>query len=207
MNFRRHLPLAMVAALAVIVAGLWAGATVLMPQSATHSTGTALIGGPFTLVDDTGARVTQASLAGEPSVMYFGYTYCPEVCPTTLADLTRWIGKLGPDADRLNYVFVTVDPQRDTPKVMREYLTSFDHRIRGYTGTPAQIAAIAKAYRVYYKRIPQQDGSYLMDHTAMIYLMGPDNTFVGTIAYQETDASAIAKLKRLAGMVGVGSRG
>ena len=157
------------------------------------------IGGPFTLVDDTGAPVTEATLAGKPSVMYFGYTFCPEVCPTTLTDLSRWIKELGPNADKLNYVFVTVDPQRDTPKVMHAYVSSFDKHIRGFTGTPEQIAKIANEYRVYYKRIPTKDGDYVMDHSAMIYLMDVKGNFVGTIAYQESDASALAKLKRLVG--------
>lgn len=160
--------------------------------------GIASIGGPFTLTDDAGATVTEKTLAGKPYAMYFGYTFCPDVCPTTLFDLSRWIQKLGPNADKLNYVFVTVDPERDTVKSMHAYLSSFDKHIRGYTGTPAQIEQIAKAYRVYYKKVPTDDGSYTMDHSAIIYLMGPDNRFVTVIPYQEDDASALAKLKNLA---------
>jgi protein SCO1 len=163
-----------------------------------HGVGVASIGGPFALVDDTGAPVTEKTLAGKPYAMYFGYTYCPEVCPTTLLDLSRWIKKLGPDADKLNYVFVTVDPERDTVKLMHSYLSSFDKHIRGFTGTPAQIAQIAKEYRVYYKKIPTDDGGYTMDHSANIYLMGADDEFVTVIPYQEADASAVAKLKNLA---------
>jgi protein SCO1 len=158
------------------------------------------IGGPFTLTDDTGATVTEKTLAGKPYAMYFGYTFCPDVCPTTLFDLSRWIKKLGPDADKLNYVFVTVDPARDTVQSMHAYLSSFDKHIRGYTGTPAEIAQIAKEYRVYYKKVPTDDGGYTMDHSAIIYLMGPDNKFVTIIAYQEADVSAIAKLKNLAAL-------
>ena len=160
----------------------------------------ASIGGPFTLTDDTGATVTEKTLAGKPYAMYFGYTYCPDVCPTTLFDLSRWIQKLGPDADKLNYVFVTVDPERDTPKLMHDYLSSFDKHIRGFTGTPQQIATIAKEYRVYYKKVPTDDGSYTMDHSAIIYLMGADDQFVTVIPYQEDDAAALAKLKSLAGL-------
>jgi protein SCO1/2 len=130
--------------------------------------------------------------------MYFGYTFCPEVCPTTLTDLTQWIQALGPDADRLNYVFVTVDPERDMPKVMHDYVSAFDRRIRGFTGTSDQIAKVASEYRVYYKRIPTSDGGYAMDHTAVLYLMGSDGKFVGLISYQENAASAVAKLKKLA---------
>jgi protein SCO1/2 len=159
---------------------------------------TTQIGGPFTLVDDTGAPVTEKTVAGKPYVMYFGYTFCPDVCPTTLLDLTLWIKKL--DADRLNYVFVTVDPERDTVQSMHAYLSSFDQRIRGYTGTPAEIAQIAKEYRVYYQKVPTGDGGYTMDHTAVLYLMGPDGKLVTVIPYQEDDASAIAKLKNLAAL-------
>jgi len=157
----------------------------------------AAIGGPFTLVDDNGAPVTESTLGGKPSAMYFGYTFCPEVCPTTLLDLSRWIQKLGPDADKLNYVFVSIDPQRDTPKLMHAYLSSFDKHIRGFTGTPEQIAKIAQEYRVYYKRVPTDDGGYVMDHSAIIYLMGADGKLVSVIAYQEDDASALAKLNKL----------
>lgn len=165
-----------------------------------QASGVASIGGPFTLVDDTGATVTDKTLAGKPYAIYFGYRYCPDICPTTLFDLTRWIKALGPDADKLNYVFVTVDPERDTPKLMHEYLASFDRRIRGFTGTPAEIAQIAKEYRVYYKKVPTADGSYTMDHSATIYLMGPEGKFVTVIPYQEAETSAIGKLKNLAAL-------
>ncbi len=162
-----------------------------------QSAGVVPIGGPFTLVDDAGATVTEKSLAGKSSALYFGYTFCPDVCPTTLTDLSHWIQMLGPDADKLNYVFITVDPQRDTAKVMHEYVSSFDKHIRGFTGTPDEIAKIAKEYRVYYKKIPTSDGGYVMDHSSLIYLMGPDGKFVNVIAYQETDPSALAKLRNL----------
>ena len=105
--------------------------------------------------------------------------------------------KLGPDADKLNYVFVTIDPERDTVKLIHAYLSSFDKHIRGYTGTPAEIARIAKEYRVYYKKIPTEDGGYTMDHSAIMYLMGSDNKFITMIAYQENDASALAKLRNV----------
>lgn len=157
----------------------------------------AAIGGPFTLVDDLGSTVTEASLLGKPSVIYFGYTFCPEICPTTLTDLTHWMRDLGPDADRLNYVFITIDPQRDNVKLMHDYVSSFDPRLRGFTGTPEQVAAAAKAFRVYYRRIPTSDGGYEMDHSTFIYLMGPDGKFVTLVNYGEKDAFALKKLKLL----------
>jgi protein SCO1 len=155
------------------------------------------VGGPFTLVDDTGAPVTERTLLGKPLAMYFGYTFCPDVCPTALLDLSHWIQELGPDADKINYVFVTIDPRRDTPALMHNYLSSFDKHIRGFTGTSDEIAAIAREYHVYYKRIPTDNGGYVMDHSTIIYLMGPDGRFVNVIAYQENDASALTKLKNL----------
>ncbi len=169
----------------------------IVPRQIGQAAGVASIGGPFTLVDDTGATVTDKTLAGKPYAIYFGYRYCPDICPTTLSDLTRWIKALGPDADKLNYVFVTIDPERDTPKLMHEYLASFDRRIRGFTGTPAQIAKIAEEYRVYYKKISTSDGSYLMDHSAMIYLMTADEKFDTEIPYQEKNTTALAKLRGL----------
>jgi protein SCO1 len=158
------------------------------------------IGGPFTLVDDKDAPVTESTLAGKPSAIYFGYTFCPDVCPTTLLDLSHWIKELGPDADKINYVFVTIDPQRDTPALLHDYLSSFDKHIRGFTGTSDEIAAIAREYHVYYKRIPTDDGGYVMDHSTPIYLIGPNGQFEGVIAYQEDDASVLAKLRKLVAM-------
>jgi protein SCO1/2 len=199
MRARQWIWVALAGLLAFSTAAL--GVYVMSFRGGVHGvTATTRIGGPFTLVDDTGATVTEKTLAGKAYTMYFGYTFCPDVCPTTLLDLSRWINKLGPDADRLDYVFVTVDPERDTVQSLHTYLSSFDKRIRGYTGTPAEIAQIAREYRVYYKKVPTDDGGYTMDHSAVIYLMGPDGKFVTVIPYQEDDASAIAKLKNLAGL-------
>jgi protein SCO1/2 len=166
-------------------------------SGAGHGAAAARIGGPFTLVDDTGATVTEKTLAGKPYAMYFGYTFCPDVCPTKLLDMSRWIKKLGPDAEKLNYVFVSIDPERDTPKLMHTYLSSFDRHIRGFTGTPEQIAKIAEEYRVYYKKIRTNDGGYVMDHSAIIYLMSANDKLVTIIPYQEDDASMLATLESL----------
>jgi protein SCO1 len=171
---------------------------VVAARQTGHAQGRGAIGGPFTLVDDTGAPVTEKTLAGKPYVIYFGYTYCPDVCPTTLVDLSRWIKQLGPDADKLNYVFVTVDPERDTPKLLHGYLSSFDTHIRGFTGTPEQIAKVAKQYRIDYQKIPTSGGTYSLDHASIIYLMNADGQFGTFIRYQETDATALIKLRNLA---------
>ena len=198
MNWRKGLLVAAVMIGAIAVA---AGATALwmgLALRAQVQSGATKIGGPFTLVDDTGAQVSEADLKGKSTVMYFGYTFCPEVCPTTLTDLVQWMQMIGRDADRLNYVFVTVDPERDTPKVMHDYVSAFDPRIRGLTGTSEQIAKVTKEYGVYYKRIPTSDGGYVMDHSAVLYMMDPNVRFVGVIPYQEDTAKAVAKLKKLA---------
>jgi protein SCO1 len=195
MRVRQWMWIALAGFLAFSTAAL--GTVYIVSSRAVHGVTATRIGGPFTLVDDTGATVSEKTLAGKPYAMYFGYTFCPDVCPTTLLDLSRWIQKLGPDADKLNYVFVTVDPERDTVQSLHTYLSSFDKHIRGYTGTPPEIAQIAKEYRVYYKKVPTEDGGYTMDHSAIIYLMGSDGKFVTMIPYQEDDASALAKLRNV----------
>jgi protein SCO1/2 len=178
------------AAAAVIVGSIW---TVehLAPKPGS-------IGGPFVLVDTNGQRVTDRDLAGKPTVIYFGFTYCPEVCPTTLAAMGQWIHALGADADKLNFAFVSIDPERDTPSQMKLYLSSFDPHIRGLTGTSAQIARITGEYRVYVQKIPLAGGSYTMDHSSAVYLMDRQDRFVGVIAYQEPPGQAVKQLQDLA---------
>jgi protein SCO1/2 len=155
------------------------------------------LGGPFTLVDQHGRAVTDRDLKGKPTVMFFGFTYCPEVCPTTLAALTAWMKALGPEADKLNVVYVTIDPERDTPRQLALYLSSFDPRIRGLTGSPAQVAQIAREYGVYYQKIPLAGGGYTMDHSSSIYLMDARGGFQGVIGYQEPTPQALAQLRAL----------
>ena len=157
------------------------------------------IGGPFTLTDQTGATVTEAALKGHPSALFFGYTYCPDVCPTTLYELTVLLGQLGPDADKLKVYFVTVDPERDTQAKLAEYLQAFDPRISGLTGTRPQIDQMLKAYRVYSRKVPGEGDAYLMDHTASVYLLDANAGFAGTFDDQEKEDAAFAKLQRLVG--------
>ena len=197
---RRQIIVSALAGFAGFAAVALGTAYIVSIRQAGSGVGVASVGGPFELVDDTGAPVTERTLAGKPSAMYFGYTFCPDVCPTTLLDMSRWIKKLGPDAEKLNYVFVTVDPERDTAKLMHAYLSSFDKHIRGFTGTPQQIAKIAREYRVYYKKVPTDDGNYVMDHSAIIYLMTADGRLATVIPYQEDDTTALAKLRNLASL-------
>jgi protein SCO1 len=155
------------------------------------------IGGPFTLTDQHGDTVTEAALKGHPSAMFFGYTFCPDVCPTTLFEMTGWLEKLGPDADTIRVYFVSVDPERDTRETLAEYLSAFDPRITGLTGTPEEVAEIVKDYRVYARKVPLDGGGYVMDHTATIYLIDSNGVFTGTIDYQEDPDTALKKLRRL----------
>jgi protein SCO1/2 len=157
------------------------------------------IGGPFELTTHDGKRLSSAQLEGKPFALFFGYTYCPDVCPTTLLDLSTAIGQLGPDADRIRYLFVSVDPERDTPEHLKVYLSNFDPRIVGLTGTPAEIAAVAKAYRAFYEKVPGKDGNYTYNHQAAIYLMGKDGRFAGTMNFQESEDVRLKKLRRLLG--------
>jgi len=152
------------------------------------------VGGPFTLVDQTGNAVTERDLLGRPTAVFFGFTYCPEVCPTTLLRLGGWMKRLGAEAERLQVLMVSVDPERDTPEQLALYLQSFDPRVRGLTGTQAQVDAALSAYKAYAKRI-RTEGGYTMDHTALIYLMKPDGGFRTAIDYHEEDTAAVAKLR------------
>jgi protein SCO1/2 len=155
------------------------------------------IGGPFSLVDTEGQRVTEAALQGRAHALFFGFTHCPEVCPTTLAELSVMIDELGADGEKLDVYFVTVDPERDDRMTLKNYLSSFGQRIRGLTGSEDEVATIATAYRVYRRKVPTENGDYTMDHTAAVFLFDPDGRFKGTIGYGEKHDDALAKLKRL----------
>ena len=157
----------------------------------------ATIGGPFHLVDQNGNTVTEADLKGHPTAMFFGYTLCPDVCPTTLYDMTTLMEQLGPEADKLKVYFVSVDPERDTREVMAEYMSAFDPRFIGLTGTRAEVDEIIKNYRVYARKVEQETGPYLMDHTAGVYLLDDAGALTGTIDYHENSETSLAKLKRL----------
>src|SRR5712691_11297298 len=138
----------------------------------------AAIGGPFKLTDQDGHPVTDQDFKGRPFLVFFGFTHCPDVCPTTLFEVSEILRALGEDADRAGALFVTVDPERDTPAVMKDYLSSFDPHLRGATGDPAAIDVAEKAYRVYAKKVPTENGDYSMDHTALVYLMDKQGRFV-----------------------------
>ena len=154
------------------------------------------VGGPFKLEDQNGKPITDQDMKGRPFLVFFGFTHCPDICPTTLFEISEVMKSLGPDADRTSALFITVDPERDTPAVLKDYLSSFDPHLRGLTGDPTAIAATAKAYRVYAKKIPLKDGDYTMDHTAIVYLMDKEGRFVAPFNLKLTPAAAADKLRR-----------
>ena len=167
------------------------------PAAPSSPGSTIQIGGPFQLVDMNGRPVTEKTLLGKPTAIFFGFTYCPEVCPTTMAEMTAWLKALGPDADRLNVVFVSVDPERDTPQQLKLYLSNFDRRIQGFTGTPDAIARTAKAYRVYYQKVATEGGGYTLDHSSAIYLFDAKGRFVEPIGYGGPPERGLEQLRAL----------
>ena len=154
-------------------------------------------GGPFNLTAPDGSTVTEKALAGKPYAIFFGFTRCPDVCPTSLARMARLRKQLGPDGMKFNIVFVSVDPGHDKPADLGNYVALFGTPIIGLTGTEAQLEQIKKGYGVYSAKVPQPGGDYTIDHTAAIYLMTAKGEFSGTIDTQESDATALEKLKRL----------
>ena len=156
----------------------------------------AAIGGPFQLTDQHGKAVTDKSLKGKPTLIFFGYTHCPDVCPTSLFEISEVLRAMGKDADKVNAVFISVDPERDTPTTMKEYLSSFDPHLEGLSGDPAETAKVITSYRVYAKKVPTKDGDYTMDHTALIYLMDRDGRFVSPFNLKRTPDEAAADLKK-----------
>lgn len=156
-------------------------------------------GGPFTLVDHNGAEITEQALRGHPSAVFFGFTHCPEVCPTTLFEMDGWLNTLGDEGKEIRAFFVSVDPERDTPELMEAYVTNVSSRITGITGDPDAIAEMARSFGIYSRKVELEGGDYTMDHTASILLLDRNGAFSGTIAYGENPDTALAKLKRLAG--------
>jgi protein SCO1/2 len=155
-------------------------------------------GEPFTLVDMKGEAITEEAFRDAPSAVFFGFTFCPEVCPTTLVELDGWLKELGPEGEKINAYFVTVDPERDTPEIMKSYVSNVSDRIVGISGEPEKVHAMARSFGIYWKKVELENSDYTMDHTASILLLNRHGDFAGTIAYGENPTNAIAKLKRLA---------
>jgi protein SCO1 len=179
---------------AVIALGLTAAAAALLlrPTSATG-----FGGGTYSLIDQNGNKVDQTMFQGHPSALFFGYTHCPDVCPTTMAEMATWFEQLGDEGKDLRAYFVTVDPQRDTPEIMGDYVSWVSDRITGVTGDPAEIDKIVRAWGIYAQKVPLGGDDYSMDHTASVFLLNARGEFEGTIAYREDAATALGKLRNL----------
>ena len=198
-NSRRFaLAAAMLGGLVILGAGvLLALAHRDTPRGAAGTLLASAIGGPFRLVDQNGKTVTDADLKGKWSLVYFGYTHCPDACPTALNDIAIALDQLGPKREAVRAVFITVDPERDTPEVLKEYVTSFDAPILALSGSPDEIARAAKAYRVYYAKHPEPGGDYSMDHSSVIYVMDPEGRFTASFTHQSTPEEIAERLKKL----------
>jgi protein SCO1 len=193
------------AVLAVALAGLLVVAAggllaLAMREGPKGTAGTVLasaIGGPFHLVDQNGKPFGDADLRGKWHLVFFGYTHCPDTCPTTLNELSLALDRLGKESDQVGIVFITVDPERDTPELLKSYVESFDAPIAALTGTPAEVAQAAKDYRVYYAKHPRPDGGYDMDHSAVIYVMDPQGRFTATFTPDSTAEVIAVRLQKL----------
>src|SRR5687767_4818513 len=182
--------LALLAALFTAIAAYY----LTVPNYGGTSSGTALVVGPFTLTDQTGRKVTDKDFLGKYMLVFFGYTYCPDLCPTELQVMSAALDSLGAKADAIQPVFISFDPERDTPEVLKQYVSNFHPRLIGLTGTPEQVAVAAKAYRVYYSKVANGSApdTYLMDHSTITYLMDPQGKFLKHFSYS-TDSATLAK--------------
>ncbi|MCP8893796.1 SCO family protein [Shinella daejeonensis] len=183
-----------------LVAALLGWLTLEMTRS-NQATAEGPFGVPFQLVAQDGSPITEKAFTGKPSALFFGFTHCPEVCPTTLFELDGWLNKVDPDGSKLQAYFVTVDPERDTPEIVGQYVGNVSKRITAISGAPQDVLAMAKGFRVYYRKVPldekKPDGDYTMDHTASVFLLDSQGRFRGTIAYGENAEVAEQKLANL----------
>lgn len=180
--------------LLLVIAGSWLGFTLYRAQQQAGDP----FGVAFNLVDGDGEQITEQALRGHPSVVFFGFTHCPEVCPTTLYELDGWLKELGEEGEDIEAYFVTIDPERDTPEVIGDYVANVSDRITAISGDPEKVEEMARGFHVYFKRVDTDDGGYTMDHTASVFLLDSQGRFRKTIAYGESSDTAIQKLRDLA---------
>jgi protein SCO1/2 len=171
-------------------------AVVIWPRGGELAVSPSSIGGPFKLTDQNGRTVTEADFKGKPFLVFFGFTHCPDVCPTALFDMSEAFRRLGPDAEKMSALFMSVDPERDTPEKLKDYLQSFHPRISALTGTQAEIDAVTKAYKAYAKKVPLDGGEYTMDHTAIVDLMDREGRFVAPFNLKRPADEAAKDLRR-----------
>ncbi len=196
---RRGLQTVLTIAAVLVCAGI--GYSVYMALDGRPEQSGAAVGGPFRLIDGDGREVTERDFAGRHMLVYFGYTFCPDVCPTTLLNASGALEEIGPErASKVRLVFISIDPERDTPEVVRDYAGHFYPGTVGLTGTPEQVAAAARAWRVYYRKAPpgdEDEDSYLVDHSSILFLMDGDGRYVTHFSHSATAADMAAALKRL----------
>ena len=189
--------LAMTAALLAGAAALAGISIVLWPRGGGEvAVSPSAVGGPFTLTDQNGRTGTEADFKGKPFLVFFGFTHCPDVCPTALFDMSEIFRRLGPDAEKVSALFISVDPERDTPEKLKDYLQSFHARISALTGSQSDIDAVIKAYKAYAKRVPLEGDAYTMDHSAIVYLMDRNGRFVAPFNLKRPADEAAADLRR-----------
>ncbi|CFX22781.1 conserved exported protein of unknown function [Candidatus Filomicrobium marinum] len=187
-------------ALAAIVGGaILLGEAQQAVRQGAELPGAKRLGGDFTLTRANGETFSSSELKGHPYILFFGFTHCPDICPTTLLEITKHLESIGSATKDLKVLFVSVDPERDTPELMAQYMSSFDPRIIGLTGTPEQIAKVGKLYRAFYEKVPQEGGDYTMNHTATVFLFDANGALQSTLSWQEDGATREAKIKRLVG--------
>jgi len=181
---------------AAFMAGLATVFGVLFVVTKPQAGATAAIGGPFQLVDQNGRPFSDTDVKGEPFLVFFGFTHCPDACPTTLLELSDVLDKLGSDADKVHVLFITVDPERDNPSALKDYLSAFNSRLIGLTGDLQTVAAVARAYHVYFQKVQLDGGEYTMDHSAIVYLMNKDGRFVAPFSLKRSAQDAAADLRQ-----------
>ncbi|MEW9309233.1 SCO family protein [Labrys neptuniae] len=191
---------------AIAVAALLLAANALLPETWKGAAGPATdkpvidmarVGGPFRLTSHKGETIDNARLAGKPYLAFFGFTHCPDVCPTTLSDLTDLMSTLGPAANAFNVLFITVDPERDSQDLLAQYMSSFDARILALRGSRAETDTMVKAFAAYARKVPMEGGEYTMDHTAGVYVMDADGKFASMLDMHEPRETKLQKLRRI----------
>lgn len=183
--------------MAAVMAAVFGGLYLQGEEMRSKLASVAEIGGPFRLASSNGGYVDSKNLLGKPYGVFFGFTHCPEVCPTTLYEMTKTLAAVGDEARDFRLFFITVDPERDTAPTLKDYLSNFDPRMEALVPTPDELSKVAKEFRAIYEKVPASDGEYTMNHTATIYLMNAKGQFASTISYNETPENRIAKIRKL----------
>ena len=181
----------------VAIVAVGAGGLALLRPQPNAATASTFGQASFNLVDQNNNPVDETAFTGHPSLLFFGFTHCPEVCPTTMGEMASWFEALGDEGKDLRAYFVTIDPERDTPSVLGDYVSWVSDRITGFTGSPEEVAKLAKGWGVFYEKVPLEGGGYTMDHTASVFLLNSKGEFEGTIAYREDEAAVMDKIHNL----------